>query len=494
MYIVKIKNLLLACLVTGTSANALANEINKDVDQWLYWSAANQDKYEIPVINGGAANALTQIDGKNVVHVKSKNAPADTELYIQVSPWEAYNNFQQGPAASLPETSEFVEITYKSDTQILWQAREGNPNNPQDCMHSYKHPITWLPASPEEFTTKRVYWSEFTNPFADNKPLDTSNVCKFNFVMIAPPAGSEIMISELYLDQYNPTDGIACEVLGNCKININMQQPTTDIYRTYGESTKVSVKASSNETDTLSSVNLEVLDINGYPTGMGGPMSHVVDDIYESTIFGGWGQDTKQISVNVTDALGNEHQSAQTQIITDDFSYTGVTPWLNWRAYGGALSTPVNGTSALSTDEEGNAVVTVIGEGSGDVELIQHLNPYAMLENGTGGPVDLTPFNPTWIQLTYQSEKSVEWQLREGLNANDCRHGYGHNKVFLPASPEKFSTVRIPFTDFKPHGGQDPSHVLDLSNVCKFDFYVRGGSLSIKDMTIENYDPASMKP
>ncbi|CAA0109492.1 Uncharacterised protein [BD1-7 clade bacterium] len=487
-------NFLFILAIVSVAQYSHADPINKDVAQWLFWSAADKDKYEIPVITDQVADALTEVNGENRVYVKTKNSPPDTELYIQVNPWAAYNNFQQGPPVSLPPSSEFVEVTYQSDTSILWQARQGDPENPDDCVHGYQHPVTTLPASPDQLTTQRVYWSAFKNPYQDDAPLDTTSVCKFNFVMLSPPSGSELTITGLYIDQYDPADDVPCERLGNCKIDLTIENPHQDIYRTYGEATHVDVRAKPNEADSLKRVVLKVTDVNGYPTGMGGPMNKTDDDHYEAVIYAGFYDDIKYMSVEAIDTLGNVQHSKSTKITTDAFTYTGVSAWRNWRAYGPSLVTPETEKSALTEDDEGNAIVTVIGEGTADVELIQHVNPYAILENGRGGPMDLTPFNSSWVQVTYQSDTPVELQLREGLGEDDCVHGYGQNKVFLPESPDRFSTVRAQFSDFKPHGGQDPDHKLDLTNVCKFNFYIRGGTLSIKDMTIENYDPSVMRP
>lgn len=64
-----------------------------------------------------------------------------------------------------------------------------------------------------------------------------------------------------------------------------------------------------------------------------------------------------------------------------------------------------------------------------------------------------------FIEITYKANQSVNLQLRQY-----AIHGGTHNQITLPAASE-FTTVKIPFTDFK--GGLKP---LDLTSVAKFNF------------------------
>ena len=488
---------LITLALTATSLPVIA-----DVDQWLYWSAADSNKYAIPLITGSASNALTTDSSGNVVaYVKTKGTPADTELYIQVSPWEAPSHFQTGPPVALPASSKYVEVTYKSDTDILWQAREGNATNPLDCMHSYKHPVTTLPASPDVFTTARVMWTDFVNPhvWADETQtelakLDISNVCKFNFVMLSPPAGSELTISDLSIDQYKPEDR-RCEALGNCKINIEVIRPNSTIYRPLNQGTEVLVRATSNESEELKSITVQLNNVNGSVAEGGSELiSGIIDNNqYGGNISGSNVESIKYVSVKVIDSLDNEHTSLPTKLVTNDYQPSGVTAWLNWYL----LNSPAN--SALTEDANGNAVVEIINAANG-TELAQHINPYTIKDDAVmGAPIDLSAQDPQWIQLTYKADTAVEWIIYEGhqTDAEDCHHGFGHNQLILPASTE-FKTMRHPLTDFKTNGDNPElpeGHLLNVANLCKVQFHLPdGGNFSLTDMTIDNYDPASNAP
>lgn len=77
----------------------------------------------------------------------------------------------------------------------------------------------------------------------------------------------------------------------------------------------------------------------------------------------------------------------------------------------------------------------------------------------TGEAETINLSGSSFIEITYKSNQSVNLQLRQY-----AVHGGTHNQITLPAASE-FTTVKIPFTDFK--GGLIP---LDLTNVAKFNF------------------------
>ncbi len=78
-------------------------------------------------------------------------------------------------------------------------------------------------------------------------------------------------------------------------------------------------------------------------------------------------------------------------------------------------------------------------------------------QTGEAEVIDLS--GSSFIEITYKSNQSVNLQLRQY-----AVHGGTHNQITLPASTE-FTTVKIPFSDFK--GGLAP---LDLTKVAKFNF------------------------
>lgn len=77
----------------------------------------------------------------------------------------------------------------------------------------------------------------------------------------------------------------------------------------------------------------------------------------------------------------------------------------------------------------------------------------------TGEAETINLSGSSFIEITYKSNQNVNLQLRQY-----AIHGGTHNQITLPAASE-YTTVKIPFTDFK--GGLTP---LDLTRVAKFNF------------------------
>lgn len=79
--------------------------------------------------------------------------------------------------------------------------------------------------------------------------------------------------------------------------------------------------------------------------------------------------------------------------------------------------------------------------------------------DSTGEAETINLSGSSFIEITYKANQKVNLQLRQY-----AVHGGTHNQITLPAASE-FTTVTIPFTDFK--GGLTP---LDLTKVAKFNF------------------------
>jgi hypothetical protein len=122
----------------------------------------------------------------------------------------------------------------------------------------------------------------------------------------------------------------------------------------------------------------------------------------------------------------------------------------------------------------------------GEIELNVTINPS---ETNDGIPANLSN-SSNFIIITYKSSQLIKLQAREGNEeGTGCVHGGSHPRVDLPASPNKFTTLKIPWTNFKQDGLPD-GKLLNKHNLCKFNFVnyhpVSGALLEIKSVIIQN--------
>lgn len=132
----------------------------------------------------------------------------------------------------------------------------------------------------------------------------------------------------------------------------------------------------------------------------------------------------------------------------------------------------------------------ILLDGSPVVKVRMNVNPWGEMsfpingfdQTGEATQVDLT--GSGFIDITYQSNQSVNLQLRQY-----AVHGGTHNQITLPAAAT-FTTVRIPFSDFK--GGLT---ALDLTKVAKFNFALLSNNVNdgyaeliVKHFKIENFN------
>ena len=98
--------------------------------------------------------------------------------------------------------------------------------------------------------------------------------------------------------------------------------------------------------------------------------------------------------------------------------------------------------------------------------------------------------NSRFVTITYKSTQLIKLQAREAdETGTDCIHGGSHARVDLPASPNRFKTIKIPWTHFRQDGLKN-GKLLNIHNLCKFNFVnynpVSGALLEIKSVIVEN--------
>lgn len=135
--------------------------------------------------------------------------------------------------------------------------------------------------------------------------------------------------------------------------------------------------------------------------------------------------------------------------------------------------------------EKGIIKVTAKDNTVGEIELNVLITDS---NSNDGAPTNLSD-NSKFVTITYKSSHLIKLQAREGNNeGTGCVHGGSHPRVDLKASTKKFTTVKIPWSDFKQDGLPD-GKLLDIHNLCKFNFVnynsVSGAFLEIKSVVIK---------
>lgn len=142
------------------------------------------------------------------------------------------------------------------------------------------------------------------------------------------------------------------------------------------------------------------------------------------------------------------------QLNSTPLSIDGFRSFKTGRDTGTVQLIPASGTDPL-----------ILMDGSPVVRVRMNVSPWGEMSfpiNGfdqTGEAAQVNLSGSSFIDITYQSNQSVNLQLRQY-----AVHGGTHNQITLPAAAT-FTTVRIPFSDFK--GGLT---ALDLTKVAKFNF------------------------
>ncbi|MNX66208.1 hypothetical protein D3C86_972930 [compost metagenome] len=109
-------------------------------------------------------------------------------------------------------------------------------------------------------------------------------------------------------------------------------------------------------------------------------------------------------------------------------------------------------------------------------------------ESNDGIPQNLSD-ESKYLIITYKSSHLIKIQAREGNEeGTGCVHGGLHPRTDLPASPKKFTTLKIPWSHFKQDGLPD-GKPLNIHNLCKFNFVnynpVSGAFLEIKSVIVQ---------
>jgi len=134
--------------------------------------------------------------------------------------------------------------------------------------------------------------------------------------------------------------------------------------------------------------------------------------------------------------------------------------------------------------EKGIVAVTAKDNPKGEIELNVMITPS---EINDGVPTNL-PDNSKLVEITYQSTQIIKLQAREGnKEGTGCVHGGSHPRVTIPASPKHFSTIKIPWSDFRQDELSN-GKLLNIHNLCKFNFVnynpVSGSVLKIKSVIV----------
>jgi hypothetical protein len=148
--------------------------------------------------------------------------------------------------------------------------------------------------------------------------------------------------------------------------------------------------------------------------------------------------------------------------------------------------------------KESHEIINTVREKEGLVRVTAKDNPVGEIElnvlitssaSNDGAPTSL-PNNSRFVKITYKSTQLIKLQAREGNETGTgCVHGGSHPRVDLPASPNTFKAIKIPWTAFRQDGLPN-GKLLNIHNLCKFNFVnyhpVSGALLEIKSVIIEN--------
>lgn len=193
--------------------------------------------------------------------------------------------------------------------------------------------------------------------------------------------------------------------------------------------------------------------------------------IESGTLSGTWSDSSKGASGTFT--------GTGCQLNPIPLSIDGFRSFKTGRDTGTVQLIPASGTDPL-----------IVLDGSPVVKVRMNVNPWGEIsfpingfdQTGEAAQVDLT--GSGFIDITYQSNQSVNLQLRQY-----AVHGGTHNQITLPAA-STFTTVRVPFSDFK--GGLS---ALDLTKVAKFNFALLSNNVNdgyaeliVKHFKIENFN------
>ena len=134
--------------------------------------------------------------------------------------------------------------------------------------------------------------------------------------------------------------------------------------------------------------------------------------------------------------------------------------------------------------KKGIVKVTAKNNPVGEIEL----NVMITASDSNDGDSTNLSDHSKFVIITYKSSHLIKIQAREGNpEGTGCVHGGSHPRVDLAPSPNKFTTTKIPWSEFKQDGLPD-GKLLNIHNLCKFNFVnyspVSGAFLEIKSVKI----------
>lgn len=134
--------------------------------------------------------------------------------------------------------------------------------------------------------------------------------------------------------------------------------------------------------------------------------------------------------------------------------------------------------------ENGIIKVTAKDNPVGEIELNVLITPS---DSNEGIPTNLSG-KSKFVSITYKSSQLIKLQARQGnTEGTGCVHRGSHPRVDILPSSKKFTTIKIPWSNFKQDGLPD-GKLLDIHNLCKFNFVnynpVAGAFLEIKSVII----------
>lgn len=189
------------------------------------------------------------------------------------------------------------------------------------------------------------------------------------------------------------------------------------------------------------------------------------------TVSGTW--------VNSTKGTSGNFSGSGCQLNPAPITINGFDDWKIGFNTGSQQIIPASGSNPL-----------VVMDGAAVVHVRLKVSPWGEMsfpiagfdQTGEAEVIDLS--GSSFIEITYKSNQSVNLQLRQY-----AVHGGTHNQITLPAAAE-FTTVKIPFSDFK--GGLTP---LDLTKVAKFNFALLSNNandgyaeLIVKEFKIDKFN------
>nr|WP_294926411.1 hypothetical protein [uncultured Flavobacterium sp.] len=148
--------------------------------------------------------------------------------------------------------------------------------------------------------------------------------------------------------------------------------------------------------------------------------------------------------------------------------------------------------------KENHEIINAIRQKEGVIRVTANDNPVGEIELNVvitssafnDEVVTTLSNNSRFVKITYKSTQHIKLQAREAdVTGTDCVHGGSHPRVDLPASPNRFKTIKIPWAHFRQDGLPN-GKLLNIHNLCKFNFVnynpASGALLEIKSVVITN--------